>query len=102
MNDQVTRVISDAELPDSMAGDRKSTRLNSSHSQISYAVFCLKKKKQVMRGRGRVANVPRQSRPICACWSAARFSAETKSGTSASTDPPRGIHVGAATAACRV
>src|SRR2546427_6218300 len=28
------------------AGDRKSTRLNSSHSQISYAVFCLKKKKQ--------------------------------------------------------
>src|SRR2546430_13478859 len=29
----------------SMLGDRKSTRLNSSHSQISYAVFCLKKKK---------------------------------------------------------
>src|SRR2546430_12844683 len=32
-----------------MAGtdaDRKSTRLNSSHSQISYAVFCLKKKKK--------------------------------------------------------
>src|SRR2546430_4550450 len=28
------------------AGDRKSTRLNSSHSQISYAVFCLKKKNQ--------------------------------------------------------
>src|SRR2546427_6776746 len=27
-----------------VAGDRKSTRLNSSHSQISYAVFCLKKK----------------------------------------------------------
>src|SRR2546430_4531526 len=27
-------------------GDRKSTRLNSSHSQISYAVFCLKKKKR--------------------------------------------------------
>src|SRR2546430_11929728 len=27
------------------ARDRKSTRLNSSHSQISYAVFCLKKKK---------------------------------------------------------
>src|SRR2546430_7327239 len=27
------------------ATDRKSTRLNSSHSQISYAVFCLKKKK---------------------------------------------------------
>src|SRR2546430_10339218 len=29
-----------------MIGDRKSTRLNSSHSQISYAVFCLKKKNQ--------------------------------------------------------
>src|SRR2546430_12275868 len=29
--------------------DRKSTRLNSSHSQISYAVFCLKKKKKVSR-----------------------------------------------------
>src|SRR2546430_5773749 len=28
--------------------DRKSTRLNSSHSQISYAVFCLKKKKQMI------------------------------------------------------
>src|SRR5438309_4494487 len=32
-----------AERPD-RAGDRKSTRLNSSHSSISYAVFCLKKK----------------------------------------------------------
>src|SRR3712207_8763429 len=29
----------------SMIGDRKSTRLNSSHANISYAVFCLKKKK---------------------------------------------------------
>src|SRR5271163_5187671 len=28
------------------SGDRKSTRLNSSHDQISYAVFCLKKKKK--------------------------------------------------------
>src|SRR5688572_32513083 len=30
--------------------DRKSTRLNSSHSQISYAVFCLKKKKMQLVG----------------------------------------------------
>src|SRR2546430_12830616 len=30
----------------SLLRDRKSTRLNSSHSQISYAVFCLKKKNQ--------------------------------------------------------
>src|SRR5438876_9184864 len=29
------------------AGDRKSTRLNSSHPSISYAVFCLKKKRKV-------------------------------------------------------
>src|SRR2546430_456393 len=32
--------------------DRKSTRLNSSHSQISYAVFCLKKKKEIRAGVG--------------------------------------------------
>src|SRR2546427_5287954 len=31
--------------PGVLRRDRKSTRLNSSHSQISYAVFCLKKKK---------------------------------------------------------
>src|SRR2546427_8525535 len=31
--------------------DRKSTRLNSSHSQISYAVFCLKKKKKQSHAR---------------------------------------------------
>src|SRR5688572_31413260 len=51
---------SDGRLPQSAGGvpiddrgslrghgeDRKSTRLNSSHSQISYAVFCLKKKKK--------------------------------------------------------
>src|SRR5258708_8549379 len=33
-------------LPALIIGDRKSTRLNSSHQIISYAVFCLKKKKQ--------------------------------------------------------
>src|SRR2546429_5344803 len=32
-----------------LAGDRKSTRLNSSHGYISYAVFCLKKKKKEIR-----------------------------------------------------
>src|SRR5438552_11348358 len=31
-------------------GDRKSTRLNSSHQIISYAVFCLKKKKELVAG----------------------------------------------------
>src|SRR3712207_8184919 len=34
--------------------DRKSTRLNSSHANISYAVFCLKKKKNYHRNRLRV------------------------------------------------
>src|SRR5690625_6310195 len=34
--------------------DRKSTRLNSSHVAISYAVFCLKKKKRCTRRTGRV------------------------------------------------
>src|SRR2546427_532670 len=37
-------------------GDRKSTRLNSSHSQISYAVFCLKKKR-LRLGKVTVADV---------------------------------------------
>src|SRR2546428_1522417 len=32
--------------------DRKSTRLNSSHSQISYAVFCLKKNARAIRSQG--------------------------------------------------
>src|SRR2546427_10507525 len=42
-----TPIISDMGSPSSRQDgrDRKSTRLNSSHSQISYAVFCLKKKK---------------------------------------------------------
>src|SRR2546421_5249538 len=34
-----------------LPGDRKSTRLNSSHDQISYAVFCLKKKKKIENER---------------------------------------------------
>src|SRR2546430_5213780 len=42
-NLQGARLLHDGEAA---ARDRKSTRLNSSHSQISYAVFCLKKKKQ--------------------------------------------------------
>src|SRR2546430_13425052 len=36
----------DVQLRPVVLEDRKSTRLNSSHSQISYAVFCLKKKKK--------------------------------------------------------
>src|SRR2546430_7374387 len=44
--------------------DRKSTRLNSSHSQISYAVFCLKKKKD-----GRRCTPPAGRRPSPCDWS---------------------------------
>src|SRR5947209_16937927 len=49
---EVIRVHGEAERQDSHGGvdgeeqDRKSTRLNSSHANISYAVFCLKKKKK--------------------------------------------------------
>src|SRR5438477_2511024 len=42
----VAPLTGDAEPPSWHIGDRKSTRLNSSHMSISYAVFCLKKKKQ--------------------------------------------------------
>src|SRR2546430_5015491 len=42
------KVLGDGEVGHALTVkvDRKSTRLNSSHSQISYAVFCLKKKKK--------------------------------------------------------
>src|SRR6266567_4998759 len=52
LNGSVPRSATRAKLERWLAGqqhvsrDRKSTRLNSSHSQISYAVFCLKKKKK--------------------------------------------------------
>src|SRR5688572_31868217 len=44
----VTQIVRATGLsqPSASMQDRKSTRLNSSHSQISYAVFCLKKKKK--------------------------------------------------------
>src|SRR5690242_57009 len=42
---QIARPARDLNHPPPVRGDRKSTRLNSSHMSISYAVFCLKKKK---------------------------------------------------------
>src|SRR3712207_8880565 len=42
----VTERVAARELELGVVGDRKSTRLNSSHANISYAVFCLKKKKK--------------------------------------------------------
>src|SRR2546427_10305299 len=44
-NPTLERFLEEKGRKDQALGDRKSTRLNSSHSQISYAVFCLKKKK---------------------------------------------------------
>src|SRR2546421_6309622 len=41
--------------PRKRCSDRKSTRLNSSHDQISYAVFCLKKKKRLLDANVRVS-----------------------------------------------
>src|SRR2546430_11703529 len=41
---RLRRRVGGGEIAGPAPGDRKSTRLNSSHSQISYAVFCLKKK----------------------------------------------------------
>src|SRR5206468_11013502 len=53
----------DAAQGDEGRQDRKSTRLNSSHDQISYAVFCLKKKKRTPAAGAR-RREPR-SRPRC-------------------------------------
>src|SRR3989442_8881688 len=45
------------------AQDRKSTRLNSSHVRISYAVFCLKKKNITPPARGRLARAAEHESP---------------------------------------
>src|SRR5438309_6841196 len=49
--------------------DRKSTRLNSSHSSISYAVFCLKKKKTEILARGPLLELIQDHRIIDAASS---------------------------------
>src|SRR3712207_4763272 len=46
-------------------GDRKSTRLNSSHANISYAVFCLKKQNASGDGYVRIAGTGRLLRVVC-------------------------------------
>src|SRR2546430_13682890 len=46
------------------ARDRKSTRLNSSHSQISYAVFCLKKKKHQYPQHRPLTNIRNRARRV--------------------------------------
>src|SRR2546430_11089539 len=60
-------------LAKSLDQDRKSTRLNSSHSQISYAVFCLKKKKVKTEcpdsdaEHSFVGRLGRRGQPRCSC-----------------------------------
>src|SRR2546422_5253270 len=46
LGDLHRRLVGAAHVEDVLGRDRKSTRLNSSHGYISYAVFCLKKKKK--------------------------------------------------------
>src|SRR5699024_12016440 len=54
--DQFTgRLMKGRRYSDGLHQDRKSTRLNSSHVSISYAVFCLKKKKKIEQ-RDRIIN----------------------------------------------
>src|SRR2546429_156837 len=60
--------------------DRKSTRLNSSHGYISYAVFCLKKKKQTSLGL-----------PILATGSG--YALSSSSATGLRKNPPAGRHL---------
>src|SRR2546430_5631549 len=67
------RILFDAK--DNLDLDRKSTRLNSSHSQISYAVFCLKKKKNTL-----LRGFPLPSRfiqPLRQCFSESRLCRST-------------------------
>src|SRR2546422_2156900 len=54
------RAGSPAPPPRGAAGDRKSTRLNSSHGYISYAVFCLKKKKTTAGRAGKTGQTLRR------------------------------------------
>src|SRR5258708_26496381 len=55
------------ELDLEIARDRKSTRLNSSHQIISYAVFCLKKKKSDHPVSPRIVTTPRRPRLEATC-----------------------------------
>src|SRR5688500_19855059 len=53
------RLFRTSTAEDCTVADRKSTRLNSSHLVISYAVFCLKKKKKTKRNKGAESNTQR-------------------------------------------
>src|SRR5258708_16801343 len=62
--DCLTELVSEFEVKQS---DRKSTRLNSSHQIISYAVFCLKKKKEMTAPLAAANNALTNMLPRAAC-----------------------------------
>src|SRR2546430_6895545 len=70
--------------------DRKSTRLNSSHSEISYAVFCLKKKKNTLRRLPRTLKNMRTQVLTHEIWTTHRY--RSVSITHFAPRPP-GLHV---------
>src|SRR2546430_11896842 len=76
--------------------DRKSTRLNSSHSQISYAVFCLKKKTQNRRAAPETSPTPFPSRTADPSPASTRRRKATPTAVTPSCIPPRSytiVHV---------
>src|SRR2546429_625495 len=60
---QVRRTLSPVSCSWRKRRDRKSTRLNSSHGYISYAVFCLKKKKKIYKPPPRQPSLEHDSSP---------------------------------------
>src|SRR2546427_8439700 len=83
LNSSQTRTLAGTTSLTSTSGagggpDRKSTRLNSSHSQISYAVFCLKKKKNQHRRRLTERHVPTVSNVVSCSSAASRRSHNTR------------------------
>src|SRR3712207_8475733 len=64
----LTRVVEEEireQIDEILRTDRKSTRLNSSHANISYAVFCLKKKKKKITLL--LSKFSKINNPVCAC-----------------------------------
>src|SRR5690606_39780926 len=57
--------------------DRKSTRLNSSHVKISYAVFCLKKKKKLKSTKTMARRIQRKREGTSVCWQSKRLAVHT-------------------------
>src|SRR2546426_9084326 len=67
---RTTRISKYSGVSAGSSGDRKSTRLNSSHLVISYAVFCLKKKKQKKTHNRQHHDTPERTLSTCCQQSA--------------------------------